>query len=341
MSSDAEKNLWEVRFSGLRYPAISAAEEIGLFQSLRSPMQIAGLATESGCSELAVEVLIRVLWADGLVAKGPRGFELTDVSKKYFLKDSRYYWGPIFSTSRENAEHAKVISAVKQDGARSGRGEKSFAEMWTSGEIENGRARIETGAAEVFTQRMHVYMFAPAVAAASSGAFDGVRHLLDAGGGAGTFGIALSEPYPDIKITLLDFEPVCEVASRVVENCGKAGNFEFRSGNIFDALPTGHDAVLFSNIFHNWGRHDCDRLAKRASASLESGGKIFVHEMVLDEDRRPSVGAACYGLLMFLNFSGKQYTKQELKQILSAVGFDDFRITTTCGDYSVVSATKA
>ena len=330
----SDQILWDVRLSSLRFPCVSASVELGLIRSLKDGgLSTSQLAQSIGCTELAVEVLLNVLWADGFVEMRDQNFSLSDVSRRYLLEESPYYWGNVFKTSGENPEHERVMSAVRKDGERLKFGSHSYTEMWEQG-------KITEEAATAFTARMHNYIFAPAVGAVESGAFEGVNHLLDAGGGAGTFGIALAKRYRGIQVTLFDLEPVCNAAREYVSRFGVDKNFSYFPGSFFDEFPRGHDAVLFSNVFHDWRREHCEKMTKNAFNSLGTGGRIIVHEMVLDKNKRPEMAKACFGLLMYLNHSGKQYSIQELTEILERAGFRDIQTVPTFGYYSVASGRK-
>ena len=49
-------------------------------------------------------------------------------------------------------------------------------------------------------------------------------------------------------------------------------------------MAAGYDALFFSNVWHDWNVRTCQWLAARAFAALPSGGRIMLHEMLLDED---------------------------------------------------------
>ena len=50
------------------------------------------------------------------------------------------------------------------------------------------------------------------------------------------------------------------------------------------AWPKGYDAIFMSNIFHDWDLEINTRLAASAFAALSSGGRIYLHEMLINED---------------------------------------------------------
>ena len=100
------------------------------------------------------------------------------------------------------------------------------------------------------------------------------------------------------------------------------------------------DAILFGNIFHDWDVDSCQRLAQMAYDALEPGGKVLLHEMVLDEDKAGPLLTACFSVAMLIYERGKQYTFTELSDFLQQAGFSDCEVTPSFGYYHLVTATK-
>ena len=47
---------------------------------------------------------------------------------------------------------------------------------------------------------------------------------------------------------------------------------------------THYDAILFSNLFHDWSFEQCKRLTSSAIQVLRPGGRIYIHEIPLDNN---------------------------------------------------------
>jgi len=85
----------------------------------------------------------------------------------------------------------------------------------------------------------------------------------------------------------------------------------------------------------------CRALARRSFHELPAGGRLLVHEMLLDDDRTGPVPVAAASLNMLLwSSTGKQHTRHELAHILSEVGFEEVRTVGTCGYFSLTDARK-
>jgi acetylserotonin N-methyltransferase len=108
-----------------------------------------------------------------------------------------------------------------------------------------------------------------------------------------------------------------------------------------DPWPTGHDAHFFSNVFHDWSMETNRLLARKSFAALPSGGRIFLNEILMDDDGTGPWHAAAFSLLMLIGTLGKQYSLPELRDTLESAGFTDVQaIRTGGGYYSLVSAVK-
>jgi acetylserotonin N-methyltransferase len=105
--------------------------------------------------------------------------------------------------------------------------------------------------------------------------------------------------------------------------------------------PRGADAVWFSDIFHDWPEARCAWLAERAFDSVAPGGRVFVNEVLLDDDRLGPAAATSYELAMLLaTEAGRQYTFGDLRRVLEAAGFDQVHIASGTRVYTLVAATK-
>ena len=65
-----------------------------------------------------------------------------------------------------------------------------------------------------------------------------------------------------------------------------------------DPWPAGYDGIFFSNVFHDWDRASCLHLAKRSYAALPPGGRIFLHEVVLNDTKDGPLVAAAFSMEM-------------------------------------------
>ena len=133
---------------------------------------------------------------------------------------------------------------------------------------------------------------------------------------------------------------MCEVAQeyitdgRVTDRVGTVAVDMFR-----EPWPEGYDAMFFSNVFHDWNFDTCAWLASQAFEALEPGGRICLHEMLLDDAGDGPLTAASFSVLM-LGTQGQQFTFGELKGLLEGAGFSRVETQRTSVYYSLVTGFK-
>ena len=94
-------------------------------------------------------------------------------------------------------------------------------------------------------------------------------------------------------------------------------------------------------MFHDWSDATNRLLAKKSFDALPKGGRILLHEMLMDDDGCGPLPAAAFSVLMLLATRGKQYSLPEFRSILEDAGFTDVEAVQTGGGYySLVSARK-
>jgi acetylserotonin N-methyltransferase len=188
---------------------------------------------------------------------------------------------------------------------------------------------------------MHAHTFAAASAFATHPIFGKVRRLLDVAGGGGTISIALARANQGLIATVMDLPGMAEVATAMAMRLGVSDRVRFHGADMFKAgWPAGSDAVLFSNIFHDWELPRCRDLARTAYQALPAGGRLFVNEMLFDESRTGPLGTALFSAMMLFKMEGRQFTLSALTRLLEDAGFRDVQPLQSFGYYTLVTATR-
>ena len=215
-------------------------------------------------------------------------------------------------------------------------------ESFNSGAPEWERGEMSAEAAERIAWFMHAHSMAPARGAAAQAVFGEVKHLMDVGCGSGVYGIEIARAHTGLKVTLLDLAAMAHEAGNYVERAGMRERVGTAACNMFaEDWPTGPDAHFFANVFHDWSVETNQLLARKSFDALPSGGRIFLSEVLMDDDLAGPWHAAAFSLLMLIGTLGKQYSLPEFRAILESAGFTDVEaIRTGGGYYSLVSALK-
>ncbi len=328
-----DRPLWDIWLSMFQLPALTVADELQLFPCLaEEPRSTKELAERLGVDLRGMDVLVALLSAMGLLRSSGTAHELTDVARTYLLPVSPFYWGPLLRgrLGRMSGQHVALLDALRRQAGAPSRA----SEGWKSGQMTPAMA-------EAVTRVMHCHSLPAAIGAASHDGFSSIRRLLDVGGGSGCFSIAIAQRYPELRCSIMDLPPVCEVARRYVVEGGVADRVDAIAVDMFrDPWPKGYDGILLSNILHDWDAKTNEKLARAAFDVLPSGGKIFVHEMLLTTSEPGPLTTASFGVMMLLGTEGKQYALSELTEILERAGFADVRADAAYGYYSIVSAVR-
>lgn len=329
-----DKAIWDLWLSMHYLPAATVADELGIIDALcEDPMTLDALAGKLSLNRRALGVTMSVLCALNLAARREGAYHPTMTARAYLRSGGEYYWGPLFSSYKDNSPiHVQLLGLLKSgDAGVAGRN----VEGWAAGKIAPDTARF-------IAKFMHAHSLPAAVAAARSGAFRDVKKFLDVGGGSGVFAIAAAQRHPKLQATIMDLAAMCAAAQEIfIEGSGVEARVDTASVDMFrEGWPKGYDALFFSNIFHDWNEETNATLARKAFAALPSGGQIFLHEMLMNDNEDGPLTTASFSMLMLRGTQGKQYTLRELTNILESAGFEDAAASQTSPYYSLVSARK-
>ena len=327
-----DRPLWDTWLSMFQFPTLAVADEIGLFALLaEAPLSMEQVRERLSIGPRSAEAMLGMLTSLGYLSHLQGRFYINEIARTFLLPQSPYYWGGILRLMRSNPfTYESMLEAVKKDKATI----YDDQDIWAAHEIDDQQARV-------FTAHMHSQTVAPAIGAAERGPFQGVQRLLDVGGGSGAFCYPLVRRYPRMQCTVLELPVVCKIAEEYIAREGLQQRIDTVSVDFFrEPFPSGYDAILFSNIFHDWGREKCLHLARRSFEVLPSGGQILLHEIPLDDTKTGPLHAASFSVCLFWVTEGKQYSVAEMEGMLSSCGFCDITVTPTYGYYVLVSARK-
>ena len=329
-----DRAIWDLWLSMHYFPAVTAVHEAGVFEALEAaPMTLDELARKLSLQPKALGVIMSLVSALGFAKRREGVWRMTPHARTYLLSGKTYSWSPLFEVYRSSQPlHAELLSLLKT-GKTPRQGKPS--DGWEEGKVPPEAARS-------ITKFMHSHSLLAAVAAARSGVFKDVKKFLDVGGGSGVFAIAAAQRNPSMQATIMDLDTVCDAAQELfISTSGVEDRVDTLAVDMFrEAWPQGYDALFFSNIFHDWDEEINSELSRKAFDVLPSGGRIFLHEILMNDDEDGPVTAASFSVLMLRGTKGKQYTLAELRTFLEAAGFRNVEAVQTSPYYSIVSAQK-
>jgi len=313
--------------------AVIIAHEAGVFRALAAgPRTAQELSAALGLERRACEALLILCTSADLLWIEDGRYGLTCIAEDYFLESSPTYAGALFELhSRDDSPfsfHQLRESILGQP-------------EWVHGK----RAWVETNRkdatrAAAFTRAMHGHSMGAALAWPEQIDLRESRRMLDVGGGSGAHSIGAAMRWPQLEAVILDLPAVCIAAEDYVRHYQLMHRITTHAADMWhDPWPRA-DVHFFGDIFHDWTHEECRTLARRSYDALESGGRILVHETLLDDDKRGPFTVAASSLAMLAFCGGQQFSRIELISLLQDAGFQELAVIPTFGYWSVVAGRK-
>jgi hypothetical protein len=325
--------LYDVLVSGATLNGLLVAHDLKLFRFLsQGAATIAEVAGALRIDLRPAEILLRLCAALGLLIEQAGRFALTTLAEDYLLEGSPTYFGPMLDLAIQTST-LQTFPAFKRAAL------KNVPEAYAGGDIfesEAGQAAL----AGPFTRAMHSTSVAPAQVWPDLFDLSQHRMLLDVGGGSGAHAIGAALRWPALQGVVLDCVPACQVARELIAEQGLQNRIGVHPADFWvDVLPPA-DLHFYSQIFHDWPPEKCRLLARKSFDSLTPGGRIIVHDMLLEETTARPLAAAAFSVVMLFWTQGKQYSFEELAAMLADAGFVDIEMKPAFGYFSVVAGRK-
>lgn len=170
-----------------------------------------------------------------------------------------------------------------------------------------------------------------------------IKHLLDIGGGTGTFLSHVAARYPKSKLTLMDLPPVIEAAQTRLEEDGLEGRIRCHPGSFLDAsLPEGIDGISLVRVCYDHDDATVRHLLGRAFDALPTGGRIVISEPMSGGAQPTRAGDAYFGFYTMAMTTGQPRSAARHMALLREAGFSRPREHPTKRPFltSVISAVR-
>jgi hypothetical protein len=249
--------------------------------------------------------LLNALAALGLLEKRGSRYANTEVSKRFLVKDSPQYVGYIIM------HHHHLVGPWSK-----------LPDAATTGPPVDKSSVPEDEQRESFL--MGMFNLAMGIAPALSKELDlsGKRHLLDLGGGPGTYAIHFCLANPDLKGTVFDLRSTRPFALKTIERFGLSGRVDFMDGDYLkDPISGEYDVAWLSHILHGEGPESCQMIIDKVVQVMAPGGMILIHDFILNNDLDGPLFPALFSLNMLVNTrDGRSYSEEQIIEMLRKAG---------------------
>ncbi len=156
---------------------------------------------------------------------------------------------------------------------------------------------------------------------------EGVRRILDLGGGSGVYSIAFAKASRDVKSEILDLAEVTPLTTEYVNKAGVAAQVSVRNGDMLHGdLGSGYDIIMLNAICHMFSEEQNRDIFRRARKALAPNGRLVVQDFILNRDKTGPVQAALFSVNMLVGTeAGADYSEQEFTSWMMDAGFGEIR----------------
>ena len=147
---------------------------------------------------------------------------------------------------------------------------------------------------------------------------DGVRRLLDLGGGSGVVSLALLRRYPDLSAVVLDTANVCVVGREIAAENSVGDRIWYQPIDLLeDELPAGFDAALLCDV----GIYD-EAFLRKIRSALHPGGRLVIVDKFAPADGIAPQSRVNWAFADSLANPGSTYdTVADIEEVLAGAGY--------------------
>ncbi|MEK7407724.1 MAG: methyltransferase [Acidobacteriota bacterium] len=304
--------LLEIIYAFRESRVLLTAIEMDVFTAVGEGATAAEAAGRLDADPRAAEMLLHALVALGVLTKHDGVFRNTEVSARYLVADSP-------QSARLALMHAvnlwprwsTLTECVRAGTSVTYREMAERDEDWTA----------------AFIAAMHHNAVARAPLVVRAVGVEGVKRMLDLGGGSGAYAIAFAQASEALEADVLDLASVTPIAQGHIERAGLAGRVKTRVGDLrAESYGSGYDLVFISAICHMLDPEENRAMLRKSFEALAPGGRVVVQDFILEADKTAPRTAALFSLNMLVaTRAGASYSEPEYRAWLEETGFAGVR----------------
>lgn len=310
----------------------AAVAHFQLFSRLaQQPLSRRTLGQQLGLAERPTVVLTTALLAMGLLEQRGKDLHLAPQAREHLLPGGELDVGDYIGLAANSPGVREMVERLRTNQPANLGSAEGTAYIYRDGMAS---AMDQAASARHFTMALagRAKNVAPVLAERLDLATS--THLLDLGGGTGIYSIALLQKYPGLRASVLDRPEVLKITADLARDYGVQDRLTCVPGDMFREPLPACDAVLLSNVLHDWDVPECQALLRRASGVLAPGGKLILHDVFLNDALDGPLPIALYSAALFTLTEGRAYSAAEYTTWLRELGLQPQPVQSTlihCG----------
>jgi (2Fe-2S) ferredoxin/SAM-dependent methyltransferase len=286
------------------------ALELDIFTAIGEGANADQIGTRLHANARAVSMLLNALVSLGLLTKCGDDYRNTPETARFFVQNSKdnhrnglLHSADIWHRWSTLTEAVRIGTRIPMDG--------DINPEWTPNFIA-GMQRNAKDRAPLVVKALGT---------------DGVRRVLDLGGGSGAYSIAFAMACPDVQCEILDLPEVVPLTAEYVRQAGVSTQVSLRPGDMLhDDFGSGYDIVMLNAICHMFSEEQNLHLFRCACQALAPNGRLVVQDFILNPDKAGPQHAALFSLNMLVGTeAGATYSEPEYTAWMKIAGIAEVR----------------
>jgi len=306
---------------------ILSAVELDIFSAVGQGGSSVDIAGKLSTDPRATEMILNALVSLGLLKKKEDIYHNTPVSSRYLVEgapdDSR---ASLTHTVQLWNRWSTLTECIKKGTSVTYKEMVDRGDEWTV----------------PFIAAMHKSATMRAPLVLRTVGLDGVKKMLDVGGGSGAYSIAAARANESLHAEVFDLPTVIPITQGHIEEAGLSDRVTTRAGDMRkDDLGSGFDLVFISAICHMNSPQENIELLEKSFKALAKGGKVVIHDFVLNDDKTSPPTAALFALNMLVGTrEGSSYSEEEYTDWLKKTGFQEIKTLRLPGPTALMVAKR-
>ena len=318
-------NLFELTRAFMPSRALLTALELDIFTSVGSGSSAEQVARKVHADPRATEMLLNVLASLKLLDKRDEAFSNTATSSRFFAAGSRDNAQPGLLHFAHIWHHWSTLTECIRAGTSvpTARGEDDWTRDFIAAMDQNAKGQAGALVKAVGTE--------------------GVKRVLDLGGGSAAYSIAFARAVPTLTSDILDVADVVPLTQKYIQQAGLADRITPRPGDMLRGpLGENYDLILILAICHMFSPEENRDLFKRAYRALAPRGRLVVQDFILESGKTAPRAAALFSLNMLIGTrAGSSYSEPEYDAWLQEAGFQDIKRVRMPGPAGLMIGTRS